>query len=140
MSDNKNGHDFWAVVFGASEKNIEEFSESLAARHINLILVDSDKSSLQKKANDLYRKYGIRVEVVTVNPDNSDTEDDIMYRIREMDISLLVPHGSDPGMGESIRDKLQKNNMVMEAHKAKKLNVYATRHFAETANDFIEML
>lgn len=140
MSDNKNGQDVWAVVFGASEKSIEEFCESLAARYINLILVDRDRSKLQKKANDLYKKYGVRVEAVSISPDNNNPEDIIMDRIREMDVSLLVPHGCSDSMDESIRDNLQKNNIVMEAHKSKKLNIYATRHFAETANDFIEML
>ena len=140
MTDSKSCQDVWAVVFGATEKSIEEFYESLAARRINLILIDRDKSSLQMKANDLYKKYGVRVEAVSIDPDAESAENTIMDRIRELDVSLLVPHESVKTMGESILNNLGNNDIEMKAHKTENLNVYTTRNFAEAANDFIDML
>lgn len=140
MTTNNSGKDFWAVVFGATDKSIEKFSESLAANNVNLVLVDRNKALLHKMANDLYKKYEIRVEAILVDKDNSITEPVMMERLRELDISLVVPHESVDNMGESIRNILEEKDISMDTHKVNKLNVYSTRYFAEAANNFIEML
>lgn len=59
MTDFKTKYGPWAIVAGASEGLGAAFSEALAQRGLNLILIARSKDKLEKKADQLERDYKI---------------------------------------------------------------------------------
>ena len=79
----------WALVAGASEGIGAAFSEALAERGLNLILIARREKVLSEIAQDLVSRYSIQVEEHIVDLGNSSSVRDLISSL-DKEIGLLV--------------------------------------------------
>ena len=79
----------WALVAGASEGIGAAFSEALAERGLNLILIARREKVLSELAQDLVSRYSIQVEEHIVDLGNSSSVRDLISSL-DKEIGLLV--------------------------------------------------
>lgn len=92
--DLKRNYGQWAVVTGCTDGVGLEYARQLAARGLHLILVGRNVDKLNAVREELTRKHGARLEVLTVQADlNSD--DPQMYSRIQREIN---PDGRDIGI------------------------------------------
>jgi short-subunit dehydrogenase len=84
----------WAVVLGAAEGIGAAYSEALAKRGMNIILVDKEKESQEKLATILEAKYGIKTACLCLNLKDKDAVDRIMVEVQKQDCRLLIYNGA----------------------------------------------
>lgn len=80
----------WAIVVGSAEGLGEAYSEALAKRNINLIMVDNQKDSLTNLAKQLEKEYEIKTIQVLLDLSDSDAVQKIMNEITKVDCRLLI--------------------------------------------------
>lgn len=89
-NDLKNRYGSWCLVAGAAEGLGSAFSRSLAARGINLILVDQQIGSLDSFTQELKRSYGIQVKPLHLDLASDDSVELMMELISEVSCRLLI--------------------------------------------------
>jgi len=80
----------WAIVVGSAEGLGEAYSEALAKRNMNLIMVDNQKDSLTNLAKQLEKEYEIKTIQVLLDLSDSDAIQKIMNEITKVDCRLLI--------------------------------------------------
>jgi len=86
----KNNYGSWCLVAGAAEGLGSAFSRSLAARGMNLILVDLQKDPLDSLAQQLESSYGIQVKPLHLDLASEDSVGLMMELIREVSCRMLI--------------------------------------------------
>ena len=80
----------WAVVTGATDGIGKAYSEQLAERGMNVVLVSRTLSKLEEVASDLREKYRIETKVIAVDFSNADIYDVLRRDLCELQIGILV--------------------------------------------------
>jgi short-subunit dehydrogenase len=86
----KNRYGSWCLVAGAAEGLGSAFSQSLAARGMNLILVDLQKDPLDSLAQELESSFGIQVKPLHLDLASEDSVGLMMELIREVSCRMLI--------------------------------------------------
>ena len=86
----KNRYGPWCLVAGAAEGLGEAFSRSLAARGMNLILVDKQKAPLDSQASQLETTLGIQVIALHMDLASEDSVGLMMEAINETGCRLII--------------------------------------------------
>lgn len=89
----------WAVVAGASEGLGAAFANSLARRHINVILIARRKHLLDKLADDLMSTFDIEASVVAMDLGDQEQIRRFVESI-EVDVGLLVYNAAYAPVGK----------------------------------------
>jgi hypothetical protein len=84
----------WAVVLGAAEGIGAAYSEALARRGMNIILVDKEAESQNELATLLESKYGIKTSCLSSNLNDMDTIEQVMSEVQKQDCRLLIYNGA----------------------------------------------
>jgi short-subunit dehydrogenase len=97
----------WALVTGAARGMGAEFSRQIAAKGINVVMVDLLADELARTADDIRKTSGR--EVVTINVDLSQPDfiDSILKRIEGLDIGLLVSNAAYGPVGMFVERSLE---------------------------------
>lgn len=106
MSDFKSKYGPWALVTGASSGIGREFSQQLAAKGFNLVLIARRKALLDGLGQELESKYGILAKSVAVDLSESGTIDIIDKATKEIEIGLLVPNAGTETHGAFLKHDL----------------------------------
>lgn len=80
----------WAIVAGAAEGLGEAYSEALARRGMNLVMVDNQQQAMVNLAQKLEKKYGILTKQLHVDLSEKNAVDLIIKSTKDMDAGLLV--------------------------------------------------
>ena len=94
--DNKSIQEFkecygtWALVAGAAEGIGEAFTEALAKRGINLVMVDFNATVLHNFAERMKTTYNILIREVSLDLSEQDAWETCMKEIRDLDCRLLI--------------------------------------------------
>lgn len=116
-----------ALITGASSGIGEAFSDSLAAREWDLVLVARRGDLLEKAAAALHAKYGVSVEVVAADLAQIDDMRRVEQRLEQGDISMLVNNAAMGGHGDFLdRGRDEQSDMIA-------LNVTALTRLAHAA-------
>jgi len=86
----KNKYGPWCLVAGAAEGLGKAFSRSLAAKNMNLILVDQQKDSLNSLASQLETTFEIQVVTLHLDLASGDSVGLIMEAISRTACRLLI--------------------------------------------------
>lgn len=62
MADQLNKYGNWGLIAGAAEGLGRAFSESIASRGINVILIDNQEEKLYKTAFEIEQKFKVRTK------------------------------------------------------------------------------
>jgi short-subunit dehydrogenase len=100
----------WALVTGASAGIGKALAEELAAGGANLILTARRKERLDKLAQELAGKYGIRTEVCVADLTNAQGPEQIFTFSRDhgIEVQLLVNNAGFGAYGEFVRTELDR--------------------------------
>jgi short-subunit dehydrogenase len=88
--DMKNKYGPWCLVAGAAEGLGKAFSRSLAAKNMNLILVDQQKVPLDSLASQLETTFGIQVVTLHLDLASGDSVGFMMETISETKCRLII--------------------------------------------------
>ena len=80
----------WALVAGAAEGIGEAFSQALARRRMNLIMVDRNEEKLQLLSNQLTTEYGIETITSVMDLSGEDAWQRCLRLTEGLDCNLLV--------------------------------------------------
>lgn len=90
MREFKECYGTWALVAGAAEGIGEAFTESLAGRGMNLVMVDLNTAVLNSLAERIKKTYNVMTREVTLDLSDQDAWQICMNEIRELDCRLLI--------------------------------------------------
>ena len=80
----------WALVAGAAEGIGEAFTEALAKKGINLVMVDFNGKVLHILAERIQKDYNIKIKEIILDLSEKDAWETCMIQIRDLDCRLLV--------------------------------------------------
>ena len=80
----------WAVVTGATDGIGKAFSQQLAKRGMNVVLVSRTLSKLEDGAAELREKYKIETKVIAVDFSNAGIYDVLTSELADLEIGVLV--------------------------------------------------
>jgi len=86
----KNTYGSWCLVAGAAEGLGYAFSQALAQRGLNLIMVDLQKDRLDSTARQLESSFGIQTKVLHLDLASIDAVEVLMEAIRETSCRLMI--------------------------------------------------
>jgi len=80
----------WAIVVGAAEGLGEAYSEALAKRQLNLVMVDNQLNAMENLAKKLQEKYGIQTNHLHLDLSKKGAAEQILKISKEVDAGLLI--------------------------------------------------
>ena len=132
----------WALVTGAARGLGAEFSRQIAAKGINVVMVDLLADELARTAEDIRKASGC--EVVTIEADLSQPDfiGSILKRVEGMDIGLLVSNAAYGPVGKFVERSLEEKLRVLAINVRAPLTLtheFATRMAARGRGGIILM-
>lgn len=92
----------WAVVAGASEGIGASFSEKLAARGFNLVLLARRAGPLEALADRLRKKHSVDVRACSLDLGGPDVVDGMKDATRDLDVGLFIYNAAYSPIGAFI--------------------------------------
>jgi short-subunit dehydrogenase len=92
----------WALVTGAARGLGAEFSRQIAAKGINVVMVDLLADELSRTADDIRKASGREIVTLTADLSQPDFIDSILKRIEGMEIGLLVSNAVYGPVGKFV--------------------------------------
>ena len=90
MDDIRSHYGEWALVAGAAEGIGAAFSEVLAGKNMNIIMVDFNEQAMKTLAGQLESSKGIKVVQLVLDLARSDAWEKILETAEQMDCRLMV--------------------------------------------------
>jgi uncharacterized protein len=90
MSSFNEKYGSWALIAGAAEGLGEAFSEELAARKINLVMIDNQEEKTKALAGRLEKEYKIQTDCLTIDLAQQDSAQQIIKLIEDLNCRLMV--------------------------------------------------
>lgn len=92
MENDFKGHNYWAVITGASGGLGTSFSLACARRGLNLLLIDLPGKHLENLADFISRNFPLQVKFLEMDLTQEDFERKILFRIMidEMKVKMLI--------------------------------------------------
>lgn len=122
----------WAVVCGASQGIGAAFSEKLADRGFNLVLVARRAAPLESLAAELRGRYGVEVRVQPLDLGSPDAVPAIDSATETLDVGLLVYNAAYSPIGAFLDVELDEHFKAVEVnvHGPLRLSHYFGRRLA----------
>lgn len=92
----------WAVVAGASEGIGASFSEKLAGRGFNVVLVARRAGPLEDLAADLRNKHGVEIRVLALDLGSADAVAGIDKATAELEVGLFIYNAAYSPIGSFL--------------------------------------
>jgi uncharacterized protein len=89
----------WALVTGAGNGLGAEFARQLAARALNVVIVDVDTAGLDAVAAELRGAFGVEIRTVTVDLTQADFMTPILAATSGLDVGLVINNAGISGLG-----------------------------------------
>ena len=80
----------WALVAGAAEGLGAAFSNTLASRGMNVIMIDKDEEKMRKTAISVKKEYGVEIEEMCLDLSDVKVVDLVIRKISELNCRLLI--------------------------------------------------
>jgi uncharacterized protein len=123
----------WAVVAGASEGIGASFSEKLAARGLNLVLVARRSGPLEALADGIRRKHGVEVRVQSLDLGSPEVVSGMVAATESLDVGLMIYNAAYSPIGAFIDIDVEEHLKAVEVnvHGPLRLSHYFGRRFVE---------
>lgn len=97
----------WAIVTGASQGIGEGFARELARRGYNLVLSSRRPDRLAALAQEVAAESQIETRVVQADLRSPGGAEEIMDRVRDLDVGLLVSNAGAASMGGFLQNRVE---------------------------------
>ena len=132
----------WALVTGAARGMGAEFSRQIAAKGINVVMVDLLADELARTADDIRKASGREIVTMTADLSQPDFIDSILKRIEGLDIGLLVSNAAYGPVGMFLERGLEEKLRMIAVNVRAPLTLvheFATRMAARGRGGIILM-
>ena len=106
----------WAVVAGASEGIGASFSQRLASRGLNLILVARRAAPLEALADDLRDQHGVEVRVLPLDLGSASAVQELDAAIDDLEVGLLIYNAAYSPIGAFIEIEVEEHLKAVEVN------------------------
>jgi hypothetical protein len=132
----------WAVIAGASEGIGASFSQKLAARGMNVVLVARRAAPLEELAVEIREKHGIEVRVQPLDLGSADAVSGINAATEGLDVGLLIYNAAYSPIGAFIDIEIEEHLKAVEVnvHGPLRLSHYFGRRLAKRGKGGIIMM
>ena len=103
----------WALVTGAARGLGAEYSRQIAAKGINVVMVDLLADELARTAEDIRKASGREIETLTADLSQPDFVDSILKHVEDMEIGLLVSNAAYGPVGMFVERSLEEKLRVL---------------------------
>jgi short-subunit dehydrogenase len=103
----------WALVTGAAMGLGAEFACQLAARGLNLVLVDIQAEALTITSDALARDFGVELRPITLDLGAGDFLPNLLAATRDLEIGLLVNNAGISAIGHFLDVPLEKHLSIL---------------------------
>ena len=90
MKDIRKRYGDWALVAGAAGGIGAAFSETLAQKGMNLVMIDKDQKKLAQLSNELHSEFGIQVIEMVMDLSSREAARDCINTISALDCRLMI--------------------------------------------------
>ena len=132
----------WALVTGAARGLGAEYSRQIAAKGINVVMVDLLADELARTAEDIRKASGREIETLTADLSQPDFVDSILKHVEDMEIGLLVSNAAYGPVGMFVERSLEEKLRVLAINVRAPLTLaheFATRMAARGRGGIILM-
>lgn len=111
-----------ALIAGASEGIGAAYAHHLAAAGINLVLVARRKEQLERFAEDLATRYGIKIFCIQADLASPDAANYIMHLVQLHEVNLLIYNAGNSYIGRfeerewNVHQEIAFTNMITPLH------------------------
>jgi short-subunit dehydrogenase len=123
----------WAVVAGASEGIGASFSQKLAARGMNVVLVARRAAPLEELAVEIREKHRVEVKVQPLDLGSADAVAGLRTATEDLDIGLVVYNAAYSPIGAFLDIDVEEHLKAVDinVHGPLRLSHYFGRRFVE---------
>jgi len=97
----------WALVAGASEGLGQAYSEQVAAKGLNVVLVARNLESLKNTAKLIEERYRVQTKILQKDLSNETHLQDIINETKDLEIGLLIYNACASYLGEYFKESLE---------------------------------
>lgn len=119
----------WALVAGAAEGIGLAFSEEIAQKGLNLILIDIQNEKLQKVAKKFEEKYKIQTKTIILDLAKEDLIKNIEKETQSLEVGLLICNAALSPIGNFFDIDLKTHHNLLKINCLAPL--YLTYHFGK---------
>jgi uncharacterized protein len=123
IPDLKQKYGKWALVAGASKGIGAAFSNFLAARGMDLVLIARNRKDLDELAASLTDRYKIQVKCISCDLSDANAANQIKLAVQDMEISLLVYNAALSYIGPFEKNSLEHHNQIARANMITPMNL-----------------
>jgi hypothetical protein len=106
----------WALVTGAARGLGAEFSQQIAARSINVVMVDLLADELAQTADDIRKASGRDIVTITADLSQPDFVDAILKRVEGIEVGLLVSNAVYGPVGRFLERGLDEKLRMIDVN------------------------
>ena len=123
----------WAVVAGASEGIGASFSQKLAARGMNLVLIARRSAPLEILAAELRAQHGVEVRVRALDLGSPEAVENLSSATEGLDVGLLIYNAAYSPIGAFIDIEVEEHlkAVAVNVHGPLRLSHYFGRRLAK---------
>jgi short-subunit dehydrogenase len=104
----------WALVTGSGNGLGAEFAQQIAARGLNVVLVDVDAAGLERTETEIRQKTGQQTRTLTLDLTRVESITTILEATQDLDIGLLVNNAGITTIGHFIDKPVQDHLRVID--------------------------
>jgi short-subunit dehydrogenase len=119
----------WALITGASRGLGAEFARQCAGRHLNVILVATNKDLLKGQAEAIRQDYGVEVKTITVDLGREDILTEITPVTDPLEVGLLVNNAGVSKVCPFLNQPL--DHLVKQLHVNARAGMVLAHHFGK---------
>jgi len=90
MTDFRERYGSWALIAGSATGLGKAFSEVLAKKGLNLVMIDNRKKELSDLSEELKKRYGIKTLAIVLDLYQDSSGEKIMETIRKYEVRLML--------------------------------------------------
>lgn len=104
----------WALVTGSGNGLGAEFAHQIAARGLNVVLVDVDATGLARTASEIQQKTGQQTRMLILDLTRTESVEAILAATQDVEIGLLVNNAGITTIGHFIDKPVQDHLRVID--------------------------
>lgn len=106
----------WAVVTGAAQGIGHAFAEALAARHLDLLMIDSQAEALARAAQHMRDRHRVCAEILEIDLAAPDLAPRLEPHLHDKDVGLLVCNAAHSEVGGFLASSLESKLRTLDVN------------------------